>query len=161
MPVGVLSTVYWVLGVMLLAFGVGEGPVVTASPLEPRDGATVYAATCAACHQADGLGMPEKFPPLVGTDWVLGSEERLVRILLHGLIGDIEVEGETFTGFMPTWGPLLSNDEVAAVLTYVRRSWGNKAPAVTPATVTRLRALHSSRLEPWTAAELQALEKKR
>lgn len=120
------------------------------------DGARIYAQTCAACHQASGLGVPGAFPPLAGTDWVTGSEDRLVRVLLHGLTGDIEVEGEPFIGTMPTWGITLSDGDVAAVASYVRRSWGNDAPPVRPETVKRLRDAHATRTTPWTAAELRA-----
>lgn len=123
------------------------------------DGAKIYAATCAACHQPNGLGTPGQFPPLAGSEWVTGSEERLVRIILHGLVGEIEVEGETFTGAMPTWGPTFKDEELAAVATYVRRSWGNTAPPVARVTVTRVRLAHLGRRAPWTAKELATLER--
>lgn len=120
------------------------------------DGAKIYAATCQACHQASGLGLPNQFPPLVGSEWVTGSEERLLRIILHGVVGEIEVEGETFNGAMPTWGPTFKDEELAAVATYVRQAWGNKAAAITTATVTRVRTQYASRTTPWTARELLA-----
>jgi len=103
--------------------------------------------------------VPNQFPPLVGSEWVVGNEERLVRIILHGVTGEIEVEGETFNGAMPTWGAMFKDDEVAAVASYVRRSWGNKAPPILTATVTRVRAQHASRTTPWTVAELFRLTK--
>ena len=120
------------------------------------DGAKIYAATCQACHQASGLGTPNQFPPLVGSEWVTGSEERLLRIILHGVVGEIEVEGEAFNGAMPTWGPTFKDEELAAVATYVRQAWGNKAAPVTAATVTRVRLQYASRTTPWTARELLA-----
>jgi len=122
---------------------------------QPPDGARIYRATCIACHQASGLGLPGQFPPLVGSEWVTGSEERLVRIILHGIVGEIEVEGETFTGAMPTWGPTFRDDELAAVATYVRQAWGNKAAPISAATVTRIRLATATRTTPWTATELQ------
>ncbi len=132
-----------------------QPPVLpTRAPGQPADGAKIYAATCQACHQASGLGVANQFPPLVGSEWVLGSDERLVRIILHGVTGEIEVEGETFNGAMPTWGPLFKDDEVAAVATYVRSSWGNKAAPIATATVTRVRAQYATRTIPWSAAEL-------
>lgn len=131
------------------------GPAVTLRAQAVPDGARIYAATCIACHQATGLGIPGQFPPLVGSEWVTGSAERLIRIILHGLIGEIEVEGESFTGAMPTWGPSFKDEELAAVATYVRRSWGNKAAPVTTATVTRIRLATATRTTPWTARELQ------
>ena len=124
-------------------------------PAQGVDGAKIYATTCTACHQASGLGVPGQFPPLAGSEWVTGSEERLVLIILHGIVGEIEVEGETFTGAMPTWGPTFKDEELAAVATYVRRSWGNKAAPISTATVTRIRLATASRTKPWTAAELQ------
>lgn len=132
------------------------------SSLAPRfvgaqapDGAKIFAATCQACHQVSGLGVPNQFPPLVGNEWVLGNEDRLVMIVLHGLVGEIEVEGETFNGAMPTLGPTFSDAELAAVASYVRRSWGNSAAPIATATVTRVRLAHAMRTTPWTVAELR------
>lgn len=124
------------------------------SPQLP-DGAKIYAATCQACHQANGLGLGTQFPPLVGSEWVTGRDDRLILIILHGITGEIEVEGETFTGLMPTWGPTFGDADVAAVATYVRGAWGNKAAPVSVATVARTRAAFATRTTPWTAAELQ------
>ncbi len=119
------------------------------------DGAKLYASTCAACHQVSGRGVAGLIPPLAGSEWVTGSEERLVRILLHGIVGEIEVEGETFSGVMPTWGPTLSDEAVAAVATYVRSAWGNAAAPVAVTTVQRIRQLHAERTTPWTVGELR------
>ncbi len=124
------------------------------APAQPPDGARIYSATCQACHQANGLGLPNQFPPLVGSEWVLGNEDRFVMIILHGVVGEIEVEGETFNGAMPTWGPTFKDEELAAVASYVRKSWGNKASSITTATVTRVRIAHASRTKPWTVSEL-------
>jgi len=118
------------------------------------DGKKIFAATCAACHQANGQGIPEKYPPLAGSEWATGDEARLLRIVLQGLTGDVEVQGETFSGAMPPWGPTLKDADIAAVLTYVRSSFGNKAAAVSPATVAQVREATKARTAPWTAAEL-------
>jgi mono/diheme cytochrome c family protein len=137
---------------LLTAAGVG---VAAAPPVEqPRTGQQIYAQTCAACHQPQGEGTGETYPPLAGSEWVTGPEHRLVLVILHGLSGEIEVQGQTFSGVMPPWAALLKDDEVAAVATYLRSTWGNKAPAVTAASVAQLRAAHTSRTTPWTAAEL-------
>ena len=125
-----------------------------AAAAQTRSGQEVYAATCAACHGAQGGGNGELFPPLASSEWVTGSEGRLVRIILHGLTGEIEVEGQTFSGLMPPWGQALSDAEVANVATYVRANFGNKAAPVTLATVQQIRKAHASRTTPWTAAEL-------
>ncbi len=118
------------------------------------DGAKIFAVTCAACHLVTGLGTEGKIPPLAGSEWVTGNETRLVRIVLHGLTGDVEVQGEVFNGAMPTWGGAFSDEQIASVLSFVRRSWGNKAPPITSETVARVRAATPSRRLPWTVKEL-------
>lgn len=147
------------VSVLSLRAGDPPRPPVFAAPhavaAQPSDGARIYAQSCSACHQADGAGMPGVFPPLIGTEWVIGSEDRFIRILLHGVTGDIEVEGEVYNGAMPTWGPMLNDDDLAAVATYVRQSWGNKAPPVKAATVARIRKQFAARTTPWTATELR------
>jgi mono/diheme cytochrome c family protein/glucose/arabinose dehydrogenase len=98
---------------------------------------------CITCHQANGLGLPASgFPPLAGTNWVLGNEDRLIKLTLNGLMGPIEVGGKTYPGQVPMtpFGGLLKDDEIAAVLTYVRNSFGNRAPAILPERVKAVRA---------------------
>jgi mono/diheme cytochrome c family protein len=124
---------------------------------QPPDGKDIYATTCAACHQPTGLGLAEQYPPLAESDWVTGDEERLIRVVLHGLTGDIEVAGEPFSGAMPAWGPTLNDAQIAAVLTYVRSAWGNTAPAVSVGSVKRVRQVTASRTAPWTVKELMAV----
>jgi mono/diheme cytochrome c family protein len=106
-------------------------------------GAEVYAREghCITCHQADGRGLPAaQFPPIAGTRWVNGNEERLIRLTLHGLLGPIEVEGQSYPGLVPmTPFRGLGDEEIAAVLTYVRNSFGNEAPPVTPESVRKVR----------------------
>lgn len=118
------------------------------------DGAKIFAITCAACHLATGLGTDGKIPPLAGSEWVTGSEGRLLRIILQGLTGEVEVQGEMFSGAMPTWGGMFTDEQIASVASYVRQSWGNKAPGVAPESVRKVRALTASRKTPWTAREL-------
>ncbi|HEU4720851.1 MAG TPA: cytochrome c [Gemmatimonadaceae bacterium] len=122
------------------------------------DGKQVYATTCAACHQSTGEGVAGVFPPLAGSEWVSGDEAKLARIILHGVTGPIEVAGETFNGMMPPWGPTMKDADIAAVLTYVRSAWGNKAAPVTAAKVASIRAATSSRTTPWTVGELAAVK---
>ncbi|AKD54254.1 PVC-type heme-binding CxxCH protein [Spirosoma radiotolerans] len=98
---------------------------------------------CTTCHQPDGKGLTASgFPPLTGTNWVSGNEERLIKIALKGLMGPIDVVGKTYPGQVPMtpFGGLLKDNEIAAVLTYVRNSFGNQAPAVLPDQVKRVRA---------------------
>ena len=99
------------------------------------------------------------YPPLINSQWVSGSEERLVKLTLHGLWGKIEVNGKTYDpskGIPPmtAFGALLDDKEMASVLTYVRNSWGNKAPAVKPSTVKRVRQENEKRTAVWTPEEL-------
>ncbi|MFK7849813.1 MAG: PVC-type heme-binding CxxCH protein [Akkermansiaceae bacterium] len=97
---------------------------------------------CGTCHQEDGKGLPAaQFPPLDGTPWVTGSEERLIKIALHGLHGPIEVKGVKYPGLVPmTAFKQLSDQQLADVLTYVRNSFGNKASAIKPNKVKQVRA---------------------
>ncbi len=92
---------------------------------------------CTTCHQENGMGLPAaQFPPLAGTQWTRGSEERLIKLTLNGLLGPIEVKGSKYPGQVPmTQFRGLSDDEIAAVLTYVRNAFGNKASVITPAKV--------------------------
>ncbi len=97
---------------------------------------------CATCHQPDGGGLSASgFPALVGTPWVSGNEERLIKIALNGMYGPIEVNGNKYGGQVPMtpFGGMLNDDEIAAVLTYVRNAFGNKAPAVTANKVKEVR----------------------
>lgn len=121
-------------------------------------GAQIFAATCAACHQADGNGVAGQFPPLAGSEWVNGDPDQLVHIVLRGLTGEVEVAGETFKGEMPGWAPALSNAQVAAVLTYVRSSFGNKASAIVATRVAQVRTATVTRKKPYTAAEIAKLK---
>ncbi len=98
---------------------------------------------CNTCHQPDGKGLSASgFPPLAGTQYVLGNEDRLIKMVLKGLVGPIEVLGEKYPGQVPMtpFEGMLNDEEVAAVLTYVRNSFGNKAAAVAPDKVKKVRA---------------------
>jgi mono/diheme cytochrome c family protein len=123
------------------------------------DGAAVFAARCVACHQATGLGLPGAFPPLAGSEWVLGKDTMLAAIVLHGVSGAINVKGAAFAGAMPSFKQQLQDEEIAAVLTHIRRQWGNSAPAVTAATVAGVRGTTAGRAEPFNGeAELSGLK---
>lgn len=126
-------------------------------------GRQVYLTSCVACHGNDGRGMKLLAPPLAGSDWVLGSEERLARILFHGLTGPITVSGKTYTApeVQPLMPPLatLDNGDTAAVLTYIRREWGNDADPVSTKRISRLRIEAQGRAVPWTEQELEPFTK--
>ncbi len=120
----------------------------------PVDGSKMFSMTCAACHQVTGEGLGETYPPLVGSEWVTGSDARMVRIVLQGLSGPVDVAGQSFDGAMPAWGGVLKDAEIAAIATYVRGAWGNKAAPITAETVAAIRTATSSRKTPWTAPEI-------
>ncbi|MEO7999355.1 MAG: cytochrome c [Gemmatimonadaceae bacterium] len=120
-------------------------------------GAQIYAMTCVACHQLSGAGLPSQYPPLASSEFVTGDEQRLIHIVLRGLTGEVEVEGEMFKGDMPGWAPALNDAQVALVLTYVRKSFGNNAPPITAERVAAIRAASALRKKPYTAAELSKL----
>ena len=118
------------------------------------DGEAVYLAKCVSCHMIDGKGIAGVFPPLNNTSWVTGDKGRLIRVVLDGLSGPVEVQGETYAGIMSGWKAILSDEEVAAVLTYIRESFGNDASPVKTAEVALVRNTSKQRSKPWTAAEL-------
>jgi len=123
------------------------------------DGAALYAARCAACHQATGAGLPGVFPPLAGSEWVAGKEETLAKILLHGIQGALTVKGSTFNGAMPAFKDQLSDAEIAALASHLRSQWGNSAPPLTADIVAKARAETAARAEPWKGdADLAALK---
>lgn len=124
-------------------------PAVTNVELTP---ASAY-GVCAPCHHANGLGIPNAYPSLVGTTWVIGDPELLIKVTLHGLQGPITVNGRPWNAMMM---PLanLPDGQIAAALTHTRTSWGNAASPITPEQVAKVRAEHAGRTRPWTAAEL-------
>lgn len=123
-----------------------------------RDGEQIYEDRCATCHRLDGTGIAGVFPPLTGARWVTGDKGRLIRIVLHGMHGEVEVKGSTYNSVMPAWGNVLSDQEVAEVATYVRSSWSNHASEVSTNEVERVRVATRGRSGPWTAEELQNRE---
>jgi mono/diheme cytochrome c family protein len=134
----------------------GAGGAVTGEPPTAAtvNGQAVFESRCAACHQASGQGLPGAFPPLAGSEYVLGEEDPVVRIVLHGLQGPVTVKGQTYNGAMPAWANVLSDAEIAAVLTYIRSAWGNAAEAIDAERVAQQRSATTGRTAPWTAGEL-------
>lgn len=121
-------------------------------------GKAVYEQICALCHGVDGLGKPGQAPPFAGSEWVLSDNVgHMIRIPLKGLNGPITVKGEQWNLAMPAMGAALSNEDLAAVLSYIRHSWDNNAGPITPEQVAAVREATKGRTQPWTAAELQAI----
>lgn len=121
-------------------------------------GKTTYMAVCFACHQPTGMGLPNMFPPLAGSDWVKAKKaDRIIRIVLHGLNGPVQVNGVPFTTpapLMPPQGAALSDQQIADVLTYVRAEFGGGASEVTADQVKAIREAEKARAAMWTEAEL-------
>lgn len=112
---------------------------------------------CITCHQPDGKGLPSSgFPPLTGTAWVTGNEDRLIKLVLNGLHGPMEVNGQKYPGQVPMtpFGRMLNDDEIAAVLTYVRGSFGNKAKPVSAAKVKAVRNATKAKIDFYAPADL-------
>lgn len=96
--------------------------------------------TCGACHQPNGMGTPGTFPPLAASEWVLEKDpSRVIRIVLDGLTGPVTVKGANYNSQMPGWRAQLSEQEIAQVVTYIRKAWGNTAGPVTPEQVAAIK----------------------
>ena len=118
-----------------------------------EDGAQVYNALCASCHGPDGKGL-NGLPPLVGSEWPKGAPARTIKIVLSGMEGPVEVAGKTYNVVMPPQGAVLSDEKIAAVLTYVRKTFAGGAGAVSVDEVKAVRSATAERTTPWTAEEL-------
>lgn len=128
-----------------------------AAPDPKAIGKRVFSTICSTCHQPTGLGLPGVYPPLAGSEWAVGPDERIIRIVLDGVSGPIKVKGAAFNNAMPAFGPQLKDEQVADVLTYVRSEWGNNAPAVSADKVKQIRSQVSDRSGPWSPEELMRI----
>lgn len=123
------------------------------------DGSAIFSARCAACHQATGAGLPGVFPPLAGSEWVQGDSQTLAAAVLHGINGQLTVKGQVYAGVMPSFAAQLSDAELSAVLTHIRKSWGNHAAPVSVDLVARVRKATATRTESYRGdAELHQLK---
>ena len=115
-------------------------------------------ANCQGCHQPEGGGTPGSIPPLAGSEWVTGNPERIAAIVMNGLGGPIEVNGEPFNNQMTPVGAAWSDEDIAAVLTYIRGNWGNGGARVMPEEVEAARATikEQGQTGPWTVESLEA-----
>lgn len=116
---------------------------------EMASGEKTYYRYCSACHQLDGQGASGRFPPLVGTEWVTGDKERLIKVVINGMEGSLEIEGEVYNGVMPQHS-FLKNEEIADVLTYIRTNFGNEASDISVAEVEEFRKVQQLNGEPLT-----------
>ena len=140
--------------------GAGSGGAA-AAPDPMVIGKRIFTQNCAVCHQQTGLGVAGQFPPLVGSEWVLSQDwhgdNHIVKIVLHGFQGPMTAKGQQFNNVMAPWGKVLKDEQIAAVLTYVRNEWGNKAPPISKDFVAKVRDRTKDRTEPWSQKELQTI----
>ena len=118
------------------------------------NGRQTFAGLCAACHQPTGKGLEGLAPPLAESEWVLGDPDRIVKVVMHGLRGPIKVKGMTYSYDMPAAG-FLTDEQIAGVLTYIRREWDHEASPVSVDLVKKIRAENKGRTDAWTDGELQ------
>ena len=123
----------------------------------PHPGQETYEMACLPCHQPEGKGLPGVYPPLAGSEWVQGKSDALIRIVIHGLTGPIEVAGQRYGG--PDSVPMpgmagLTDQQIAEVLSYIRKDFGAGASPVPAGEVKRIRESTATRTEPWSVAEL-------
>ena len=119
-----------------------------------------YINLCASCHGTQGEGMSRFAPPLKHSEWVTGDKEKLAMILLHGMEGPIVVNGKEYgipeiLPNMPSFSTL-QNEDIAAISTYIRNSWGNSAEAISNGTVGKIRFRTQGKITPWSSAELDS-----
>ena len=132
----------------------------TVRPLAPAPPATtvlpageLFQSYCAACHQYDGQGVGEA-PPLDNSPWVVGPTERLIKIVLHGVRGKMEIQGKTYNREMPGFGQILSDEDAATLLTFVRSRFGVSEEPISAAMVHQVRTANEGRTDYWTVGEL-------
>ena len=129
--------------------------------LDPRlaEGKQLYEKSCASCHLPSGEGKPGVGPSLIGCKWVKGSPERLVRISLYGVRGPIEVNGAEYNLEMPgVYYFHFDDEQMAAVLSYIRQAWGNDAPPISAELVAEVRAA-TGRRDSFTVEELAEIDR--
>jgi mono/diheme cytochrome c family protein len=137
-------------------YGVGGG---AKGPADPKVvGKALFSANCITCHQATGLGVPGQYPPLAGSEVELGdATNHLIAIVLKGLQGPVVVAGKPFNNAMQAWEAQYTDQQMAAILTYVRSDWGNNAAPVTADMVKEIRAEFKDRKDQWTWPEIEKM----
>ncbi len=125
------------------------------------EGRRQYVNLCANCHGTQGEGIARFAPPLKSSEWVTGKEEKLAMILLHGMEGPVKVAGKTYDipdilPVMPSFSTL-QNEEIAAIATYIRNTWGHSEPEISSGTIGHIRFRTQGKISPWKATELDTL----
>lgn len=164
----VVASILTILGVNLQGFFIGaeddpawvEPKVEDAAANVPQGvdtehpGYALFSEQCARCHQENGKGVTGVYPPLVDSDFANGDPTIPIRIVLHGFQGGIERGGTTINGLMTPFSALLSDQEIADILSFVRTSWGNTADEIYPEDVEAIRSATAGRNTTYTEAEL-------
>ena len=130
-------------------------PLTNEQQLLFDSGKQTYAGLCTACHQPTGKGLEGLAPPLADSEWVNGDPERIIKVVMHGLRGPIKVKGLSYSYDMPAAG-FLSDEQIAGVLTYIRREWDHEASPVPLDLVQKIRAETKGRTDAWTEGEFKA-----
>ena len=147
----------------LITWGKLPDPPKPPTPLTPSQkklfdqGKLLFAQTCASCHQLSGLGEEGKAPPLLDSPYLLGPPARMVRIVMQGLTGPVEVHGRVYNMDMPALQGF-NDSQIAAILTYARREWDHRGDPVEPSLVTKVRSETKGRELPWTVKELMSIK---
>jgi mono/diheme cytochrome c family protein len=178
---GFISAMIFVACIYIVHYRAGFSPMVYDERFNPKAatagafkeltpeqviaaGKKSYLSTCVTCHQASGQGVAGVYPPLAGSEFVVGNEDRIVRILLHGLSGPVEVHGNTYNGAMPAFGRVTgggynwNEEKISQVLTYIRQEWGNKATAITKDKVAEVLNAEKARAKSWSSGELESFK---
>jgi mono/diheme cytochrome c family protein len=137
------------------------GPLTGGSQAAPDPkviGKALFSANCITCHQATGQGLPGQYPPLAGSEIVLGdASNRLIAIVLKGLQGPVTIRGQSVNNSMQAWEGQYTDAQLADILTYVRSDWGNNAPPISAQAVKQMRDELKDRKDQWTFAEVMKL----
>ncbi|HEX6564150.1 MAG TPA: cytochrome c [Chthoniobacterales bacterium] len=137
------------------------GPL-TSGPQSAPDpkviGKALFSQNCVTCHQATGQGLTGQYPPLAGSEIVLGeATNRYIAIVLKGLQGPVTIKGETVNNSMQAWEGQYTDAQLSAILTYERSDWGNNAPPIPPEAIKQVRDEFKDRKEQWTYAEIMKM----
>lgn len=144
-----------------MPLGVDPGSDVQQDEYDPKvwlaKGRNEYAQACVVCHQPTGEGLAGQFPPLKASEYVIHGEERVISLLLHGIVGQLQVNGKAYNGAMPAQAALKNNKQIAQIASYIRNEWGNAGSMIYDDQVAELRKKLSSRTAPYSEADLKAI----
>ena len=132
----------------------GAAPSTSGTSGSTLDGTSLFVANCSSCHGADGSGIRGVFPPLNGSSIVQGDKQTLTKILLHGMQGQVTVQGDQYNGTMPSFGNILSDEQISATITYIRSMPDNETGGISAEEVSKVRNETSTRQQAWTPNEL-------